>query len=135
MWLQIEIGHIVHAVRWSELEHAVKKISLTQFYIELKVKRLFTPTSNVLPFKFKCLTAICCIVKLIPWNLISLIFSGIMINHSEKLSISWNKILLRLQIEIGHIVLSAEVSLSMPCVPPGYCTVIIGLFSAVAAAT
>ena len=42
---------------------------------------------------------------------------------------------MRLQIGIDPIVLSAEVSLSMPCVPPGYCTVIIGLFSAVAAAT
>ena len=40
--------------------------ALAQFYIELKVKSLFTQTSNVLPFKFKCLTAIGCFVRLIP---------------------------------------------------------------------
>lgn len=58
-----------------------------------------------------------------------------MMKHSENLLINKSKILMRLQIGIDPIVLSAEVSLSMQCVPPGYCTVIIGLFSAVAAAT
>ena len=40
--------------------------ALDQFYIKLKTKSLFTSTSNVLPFKFKCLAAICGMVKLIP---------------------------------------------------------------------
>ena len=36
------------------------------------MKSLFTTTSNVLPFNFKCWIAFCCIVKLIPWNLVNL---------------------------------------------------------------
>ena len=40
--------------------------ALNQLYIELKTESLFTSTSNVLSFKFKCLTAIYCIVKFIP---------------------------------------------------------------------
>ena len=45
--------------------------ALEQLYMELKVKSLFETISNVLPFNFKFLTAICCIVKLIPWNVVN----------------------------------------------------------------
>ena len=47
-------------------------VSIWHPNIELKTKSLFTTTSNVLPFKFKCLTAICCCAKMIPINPVNL---------------------------------------------------------------
>jgi hypothetical protein len=46
--------------------------ALDQLYIELKTKSLFTTTSNVLPFKFKCFTAIYRLSELIARNLVIL---------------------------------------------------------------
>ena len=42
------------------------------FRTELKTKNLFTPTSNVLPFKFNYWQQKFCRVKLIQWNLVNL---------------------------------------------------------------
>ena len=50
----------------------LKKKIMFCFRTELNTKSLFTTTSNVLPFKFKCWQQKFCRVKLIPWNLVNL---------------------------------------------------------------